>query len=91
MITRWAQRWKRQRGVYRPQGEPIRRSEYDVDVVPDDTTARAFIREHHSMTSVIDCVWFYPELQEPIVVAYGMASTRRRSSWGSHAAASYRT
>lgn len=72
MITRWAQRWKRQRGVYRPRGEPIRRSEYDVDVVPDDTTARTFIREHHSMTSVIDCVWFDPELREPIVVAYGM-------------------
>ena len=47
MLTDVAQRWREHRGVYRPAGEVIVPSHYEVAEIPDDTTPRAFIHEHH--------------------------------------------
>lgn len=47
MITNITQRWEERRASYRPAGEVIRPSEYDVEEIPDDVTARAFIERHH--------------------------------------------
>ena len=41
------QRWCDGRASYRPPAEPIRTAEYDVAEIPDDTTARQFIMQHH--------------------------------------------
>jgi hypothetical protein len=41
------QRWAGGRASYRPLGEVIRPSEYDVAEIPDDTTARDFVTAHH--------------------------------------------
>lgn len=41
------QRWRQRRTTYRPKGEPIDTRRYGVEVIPDDNTARRFIREHH--------------------------------------------
>lgn len=41
------QRWTGGRDSYRPAGEPIDPSRYGVEVLPDDTTARAFVETHH--------------------------------------------
>lgn len=47
MITNVSQRWTERRESYRPAGELIKRSEYDIEEIPDDATARAFIEQHH--------------------------------------------
>jgi len=41
------QRWTEGRASYRPAGETIHKSEYDVAVIQDDTTARQFVEAHH--------------------------------------------
>lgn len=46
MIVDRVQRWKDRRGVYRPAGEPIKTSEYEVELIPDDATAKAFVLAH---------------------------------------------
>jgi len=47
MLTRVVQRWADRRGVYLPAREPIVTASYEVAPIADDTTARAFIVEHH--------------------------------------------
>jgi hypothetical protein len=47
MLTPVVQRWRDRRSSYRPAGETIDRSRYEVAPIPDDTTARRFILEHH--------------------------------------------
>lgn len=42
------QRWRARRESYRPAGEPIETRRYEVALIPDDTTARAFVIEHHA-------------------------------------------
>lgn len=42
-----AQRWLFRVDSYRRPGEEIRTSEYDVGVLEDDATAKAFVLEHH--------------------------------------------
>lgn len=41
------QRWRERCDLYRPAGEPIRTSEYDVAAIPDNGTAKEFIVRHH--------------------------------------------
>ena len=41
------QRWCDGRASYRPPTEPIRTAEYEVAEIPDDTTVREFILQHH--------------------------------------------
>jgi hypothetical protein len=41
------QRWRERRDSYRPAGEPIRTTDYDVAELHDDATAKAFVRRHH--------------------------------------------
>jgi hypothetical protein len=41
------QRWRQGRDSYRPAGEVIRTSDYDVQEIPDDTTAKEFVERHH--------------------------------------------
>lgn len=43
----FSQRWNHGRASYRPPGETIRTSEYDVAEIADDTTAREFVLTHH--------------------------------------------
>lgn len=45
------QRWHGRRDSYRPAAEPIRTADYTVAELPDDTTARAFVLEHHYSNS----------------------------------------
>jgi hypothetical protein len=47
MITDVVQRWRERRADYRPIGEPIQTSDYEVAAIPDDTTAKGFICRHH--------------------------------------------
>lgn len=47
MIAATCQRWRERRDSYRPAGEPIRTSAYDVAVIDSDRTARAFVERHH--------------------------------------------
>lgn len=47
MIASAVQRWTRGRASYRPVGEPLATHEYEVAAIPDDTTAKAFVIEHH--------------------------------------------
>lgn len=41
------QRWSHRRDSYRPAGEPIATRRYEVAPIADDTTAKAFVLEHH--------------------------------------------
>jgi hypothetical protein len=54
LITDVVQRWRDRRGVYRPKGETIRTSDYDVAELAgpgSDNVAKAFIeRQHYSGT-----------------------------------------
>jgi hypothetical protein len=47
VITNVCQRWRAHRSHYRPAGEPIDTSRYEVSEIPDDTTAKDFIKTHH--------------------------------------------
>lgn len=46
MITD-CQRWRERRASYRPAGETIRTSEYDVAPIAADAIAKAFVQAHH--------------------------------------------
>jgi hypothetical protein len=41
------QRWRDRRDSYRPAGEPIRTSAYEVAPIRDDNPAKAFVLQHH--------------------------------------------
>ena len=41
------QRWRDRRGTYRPAGEIIDPRRYDVALIGDDNTAKAFVKQHH--------------------------------------------
>jgi hypothetical protein len=47
VIVDVVQRWNCGRASYRPAGETIQTSEFSVERIPDDTTAKAFVRQHH--------------------------------------------
>lgn len=47
MITTLNQRWRDRRGSYRPAGEVIRTSEYEVAPMPGDADAKSFVEQHH--------------------------------------------
>lgn len=47
MITRVVQRWRDRRSSYRPAGETIRTSDFDVEIIRDDSTAKRFVLAHH--------------------------------------------
>ena len=51
MTTDLCQRWASRRASYRPAGEPFDPRDYHVAAIPDDTTARAFVRRHHYSAS----------------------------------------
>ncbi len=41
------QRWNNKRASYRPNGEPIQTSQYEVALIGDDKTAKAFVLANH--------------------------------------------
>lgn len=47
MITDLAQRWNGRATSYRPAGEPINTSAYEVAEITSDAIARAFVEQHH--------------------------------------------
>jgi hypothetical protein len=47
MITRVVQGWRRRRASYRPQGEVIDTSQYEVAPIDSDTEAKRFVLETH--------------------------------------------
>lgn len=47
MLTDVNQRWDNGKARWRPAGELIRTSEYAVAKLPDDTTAKRFVLQHH--------------------------------------------
>lgn len=47
VITSVSQRWRDRRGAYRPAGEVIVTRDYEVASIADDTTAKAFVLQHH--------------------------------------------
>lgn len=47
MLTPVCQRWRERRDSYRPAREVFDPRAHEVAVIPDDTTARAFIAAHH--------------------------------------------
>lgn len=51
MIALACQRWRARRDTYRPAGEPIDTSRYEVAAIADDRTAKAFVvAEHYSQS-----------------------------------------
>lgn len=51
MHTSVTQRWRDRRGSYRPAGETIRTSDYDVALIDSDRIAKAFVERHHYSAS----------------------------------------
>jgi hypothetical protein len=51
MLTLFNQRWRQQRSSYRPSDEVIDTSRYEIASIPDDTTAKRFVLEHHYSAS----------------------------------------
>lgn len=47
MIVDQVQRWKDRRDSYRPLGETIRTSDYEVASIASDTVAKRFVLDHH--------------------------------------------
>jgi hypothetical protein len=47
VIVSACQRWHSRRDAYRPAGELINPARYEVEAIPDDATARAFVCAHH--------------------------------------------
>jgi hypothetical protein len=47
MITPLVQRWRDRRGSYRPAGEPIDTSRYEVISIAEDRIAKDFVLTHH--------------------------------------------
>lgn len=47
MICAVTQRWRDRRDSYRPRGEVISTQLYEVSPIPDDRTAKDFVRAHH--------------------------------------------
>lgn len=47
------QRWVHRRERYRPPGEVIDPSKYGVEVIPDDRTAKSFVKTHHYSGSFV--------------------------------------
>lgn len=47
MMSGVVQRWRSRRDSYRPAGETIETARYQVAAIADDTTAKAFVLEHH--------------------------------------------
>lgn len=47
MLTVWNQRWTEKRGSYRHAAEVIDTRQFSVEPIPGDSTAKAFILEHH--------------------------------------------
>ncbi len=47
MTSARVQRWRSRRESYRPAGEVIDPRRYEIAAIPDDTSAKAFVREHH--------------------------------------------
>jgi hypothetical protein len=46
-LTSVVQRWRERQGTYRVAGEPFETRACEVAVIPDDTTAKRFVVEHH--------------------------------------------
>lgn len=49
------QRWREKRSFYRPAGEVIRPSEYEVELLQNEAEARAFVATHHYARSLPVC------------------------------------
>lgn len=47
MKTSIVQRWRERRDSYRPAGEVINTSAFDVSPIADDSTPKAFVEKHH--------------------------------------------
>lgn len=47
MIAAHVQRWREKRTTYRPAGEPINTTAFDVAELRDDATPKAFVEQHH--------------------------------------------
>ena len=71
MQTDLCQRWASRRASYRPAGEPFDPRAFEVAAIPDDTTARAFVRRHHYSAS-------YPAAR----FRFGLYSRRQRGGGG---------
>jgi len=52
MLTPVVQRWRDRRGTYRPNGEPIDTSHYEVAAIGEDRVAKAFVARHHYIGTV---------------------------------------
>ncbi len=59
MLTSVVQRWADHRGVYKPADTTIAHHLYDVELIPDDRTAKAFVETHHYSAS-------YPAARERV-------------------------
>jgi hypothetical protein len=53
LIVDWAQRWRGGRDSYRPAGEPIVTSAYEVAAIDTDNEAKRFVLEHHYSGSYV--------------------------------------
>lgn len=74
MLTTLTQRWRERRDSYRPAGEAIATSRYEVAPIADDTTARAFVLKHHYSASYPAARWRFGLWRGPDLVGVAVFS-----------------
>ena len=57
MLTSTCQRWRGGRDSYRPAGETIRTSDFEVAAFPEDAVAKRFVLRHHYSGSYPAARW----------------------------------
>ncbi len=77
-MTRVVQRWRERRGAYRPAGEPFDPRVCEVAAIPDDTTAKRFVVEHHYAASYPAARWRFGLYERAELVGVAVYSVPMR-------------
>ncbi len=79
MNTRVVQRWRERVGSYRPAGEPFDPCAHEVVAIPDDTTAKRFVVEHHYSSSYPAARWRFGLYERGALVGVAVYSVPMRA------------
>lgn len=79
MKTPVVQRWRERRGSYRLANEPFDPSACEVAVIPDDTTAKRFVVDHHYSASYPAARWRFGLYERGALVGVAVYSVPMRA------------
>lgn len=79
MNTRVVQRWRERVGSYRPAGEPFDPRAHEVVAIPDDTTAKRFVVDHHYSASYPAARWRFGLYERGALVGVAVYSVPMRA------------